>query len=414
MDQLTLSFFGAFHATLGGRPLENFRSVKVQALLIYLSLTPHHVHARDGLAGLFWPDEPDATAKQNLRVSLFRLRQTLGEDDAGPNQRLLITRTTVQFNPAGDYSLDVADFAAALSEGMLDKAVALYRGDLLPAFDCNSFPFDDWLRQERERLQRQALDALSQLTSACLGRADFQTAQQFARQQLALEPWREEAHRQLMHALAAMDERTAALAQFERCRASLAEALGIAPSSETIALATRIREAHLDPHVQPRAYATNRQRLEIPFVGRRAEYEMLITAYERARQHGLQLLAVRGRVGIGKTRLTEQFISWAAAQGADVLVGRAFSTSTGLSYQPITHMLRHRLEREHAPEDLLSDFWLSQLTRLLPELRERHPDLPEPTQEENTARQHLFEAVARLIQALAARKPLVLLFEDWH
>jgi tetratricopeptide (TPR) repeat protein len=50
----------------------------------------------------------------------------------------------------------------------------------------------------------------------------------------------------------------------------------------------------------------------------------------------------------------------------------------------------------------------------LPELRERYPDLPEPTQEEATARQHLFEAVTRLGKALAERQPLVLLIEDWH
>jgi hypothetical protein len=64
-------------------------------------------------------------------------------------------------------------------------------------------------------------------------------------------------------------------------------------------------------------------------------------------------------------------------------------------------MLRPRLERENAPEDLLSDFWLSQLTRLLPELRDRYPDLPQPTQEEEDARQHLFEAITRVGQTLA-------------
>jgi hypothetical protein len=43
-----------------------------------------------------------------------------------------------------------------------------------------------------------------------------------------------------------------------------------------------------------------------------------------------------------------------------------------------------------------------------------YPDLSEPTQEETTARQHLFEAISRLGQALAERSPLVLFFDDWH
>ncbi len=135
-------------------------------------------------------------------------------------------------------------------------------------------------------------------------------------------------------------------------------------------------------------------------MGRKAEYAALVNAYQRAVRDGLQVVTLVGNAGIGKTRITEQFVTWAAMQGADVLQSRAFETSGGLSYQPLTHLLRQRLERENAPEDLLSDLWLSQLTRLLPELRDRYPDLPEPTQEENGARQHLFEAITRLIQAL--------------
>ncbi len=101
-------------------------------------------------------------------------------------------------------------------------------------------------------------------------------------------------------------------------------------------------------------------------------------------------------------------------QGADVLRGRAFETSDGLSYQPLAQLLRQRLERENVPDDLLSDLRLPQLTRLLPELRDRYPDLPEPNWEEAAARQQLFEAIARLGRALAEHAPLVLFIDDWH
>ncbi len=126
------------------------------------------------------------------------------------------------------------------------------------------------------------------------------------------------------------------------------------------------------------------------------------------------MVTLQGNAGIGKTRLTEHFLTWAAMQGADVLQGSAFETSERLSYQPLTQLMRRRLERENAPDDLLSDLWLSQLSRLLPELRDRYPDLSAPTQEENTAHEHLFEAITRLIQALAARRPLLIAIDDWH
>ncbi|MCB0025732.1 MAG: bacterial transcriptional activator domain-containing protein, partial [Caldilinea sp.] len=65
----------------------------------------------------------------------------------------------------------------------LEQAVALYRGDLLPGFTCDSLPFDEWLRQEREPLHRLALDALFELTTDGLTHGDHHKAQRLARQQ---------------------------------------------------------------------------------------------------------------------------------------------------------------------------------------------------------------------------------------
>ena len=197
MDHLTLSFFGAFQATLGDRPLTAFRSAKVQGILVYLVLT-QQPQTREGLAALFWPDEPEAVAKQNLRQSIFRLRQVLGDADAQPAPYLLVTRLTVQFNAASDHVLDVAAFLSDLNRAQLEPAVTWYRGELLPGFTCDSLPFDEWLQQERERLHRLALGALFELADYSLARADYPKAQSLARQQLAWEPWREEAHQQLM------------------------------------------------------------------------------------------------------------------------------------------------------------------------------------------------------------------------
>lgn len=415
MVNLSLTFLGSFQATLAGKPITNFRSARVQGLLVYLALMNQQPHARDALAALFWPDEPEAVAKKNLRQSLYQLRQVLGQTGSPEESYLLVTRSTVQFNPAGDHSLDVTDFLTHLEEDRLEQAATLYRGELLPAFTCDSLPFEEWLRQERERLHRLALDALFELSRRSLERANYSTAQVFGRRQLALEPWREEAHRQLMQALTLLGERSAALAQYEACRAVLEQELGVEPSAETEALAAHIRHQQLERSARPEpAPPFERRRLTTPFVGRKSEHGALVRAYQQACRGGVQVIALLGEAGIGKTRLARRFLDWAAAQGADILRGRAFETSGRLSYQPLTQVLRRRLERENAPEDLLSDLWLTQLTRILPELRDRYPDLPEPTQEEAAARQHLFEAVTRLGQALAKRAPLVIFIDDWH
>jgi predicted ATPase len=69
---------------------------------------------------------------------------------------------------------------------------------------------------------------------------------------LALEPWREEAHRQLMTLLAQGRQRGAALAQYETCRRVLAEELGVSPGAETTALYERIRDGQERPPVAVR------------------------------------------------------------------------------------------------------------------------------------------------------------------
>ena len=42
-----------------------------------------------------------------------------------------------------------------------------------------------------------------------------------------------------------------------------------------------------------------------------------------------------------------------------------------MPYGPLIEAIRPRIERERAPDDLLEDVWLSELSRLLPELKER-------------------------------------------
>jgi len=55
---------------------------------------------------------------------------------------------------------------------------------------------------------------------------------------------------------------------------------------------------------------------------------------------------------------------------------------------------------------------LSELSRILPELRDRYPSLPLVTGDETTARIRLFEAVTRLGQAFCERGPVVLFIDD--
>jgi len=150
----------------------------------------------------------------------------------------------------------------------------------------------------------------------------------------------------------------------------------------------------------------------LPLVGREPDSRTLREIYQAVQQGQMQVVTIQGEAGIGKTHLASTFLQWTAEQGATLLQGRAFEMGGRLPYQPLAHALSRHFEAEPAPEALLSATWLSELSRILPELRERYPLLPAVMGDEMTARIRLFEAVTRLLQALGELTPVVLFLDD--
>ena len=111
MSQLCTYFLGPFQLTRKGVSVNGFESDKMRALLAYLLIERDRPHRREALAALLWPDQTDSEARHSLRQSLYILRRILSsagadsdqrepnEDDPGP---LLVTRQTVQLNPASE------------------------------------------------------------------------------------------------------------------------------------------------------------------------------------------------------------------------------------------------------------------------------------------------------------------------
>jgi DNA-binding SARP family transcriptional activator len=251
MARLTLSLLGPFRATLDGEPVIEFKSDKVRALLAYLAVEADQPHSRDKLSGLLWPEWPDRDARNNLRYALSSLRQVIKDREAIP-PFLHISRQTIQFSETGDSWVDTTALSSLLGAPTptiqeLEEAVALYRGEFLEGFFiADSVPFEEWVLLKREQLRRQALAALYRLAATHERCAEYGCALPYAYRQIELEPWQEQAHRQLMRLLALNDQRGAALAQYETCRRALAEQLDVEPAQETTRLYEQIRDGTLD------------------------------------------------------------------------------------------------------------------------------------------------------------------------
>lgn len=305
MARLTLTFLGSFQAATDGAPIARFQTDKVRALLAYLAVEAERPHMRASLCGLLWPDQNDDAALHNLSQTLLRLRKALG-DTRGATSFLRVSRQSIQWNPASDYQLDAADFArlaASTDANDLEQTVALYQGEFLPGFSlpgCEAF--GEWLLLTRERLAHLALTALDALTQARLAAGHYDQAEQHARRQLALDPWREAAHAQVMRALAYSGQRAAALAQYDACRRILDAELGVEPSPELAALYAHIKAGLLRP--PPLAVARGPlppPAPPTPLLGRDEELAF-ITA--RLRDPGCRIVTLTGPGGVGKIHLS--------------------------------------------------------------------------------------------------------------
>ena len=91
------------------------------------------------------------------------------------------------------------------------------------------------------------IEALHRLASECVRKGDTAEAIAYLNRLLILEPWREEARRDLMRLLAETGQRSAALSEYETCRRILLAELGVEPGEETVALYKQILAGEIMP-----------------------------------------------------------------------------------------------------------------------------------------------------------------------
>ncbi len=413
---LRVRVLGELELEAGGSRLDPPKGRGGRALLAWLALNPG-LHPRSEVAGRFWPDVLEESARASLRAALSALRPALGEGA----RELSASREKVGFARDAELWVDALAFEELAGQGRLEEALALRRGELLAGLD------GDWVYEARDVHRALVAEVLARAAVLAEDAGNLDRALSLSRERVAADPLSEAAHRELIRRLAASGDRGAALFAYSRLQQRLREELRVAPSAQTRALVERIRAGE-----GPAVTVTGAPMTEMPdaagadwpppvspallgrapasaFVGRDEPAVGLRAAWECALGGDPGLVLVAGEPGIGKTRLLAELARAAAEDdGAAVLFGRC-TEETLIPYQPFVEALDAyvaagdpgRLAAEAGPG-------ADELARLLPRLA------PAPPQSTDGARYRLFEAVAALLRSGSSRWPMLVVLDDLH
>ena len=154
-----------------------------------------------------------------------------------------------------------------------------------------------------------------------------------------------------------------------------------------------------DPHIAAR----------FPFVGREQELHTLGDVFARAiEERSCRLCTLVGPPGIGKSRLTREFLN-RSAYPATVAVGRCLAYGEGITYWPLREIIRGLAEGEPRA-------WVKKKLRDEAIARAVAERVAAATgaSAAGAAAQETFWAFRRLVEALARERPLVLAIDDVH
>ncbi len=245
MGSIRINLLGEFQCLDNdGQPLK-FSGAKDQGVMATLALSDNYSCTRSRIIDLLWSDRGKEQAGASLRQSLWSLKKALAENAEDLFQ---VERKRIGLNP-DLIETDLAEFNQLIDlqdNQSLEKAVTLYRGDLLEGLVIQDREWEEWLMLEREGLRTKLAEMLCTLIGRFAKESNIKKLIEIGRRLIDLDPFNEEGHRALMQGYAESNQRAQALKQFELCRELLRRELDTAPSASIQDLYRLIKEGEGD------------------------------------------------------------------------------------------------------------------------------------------------------------------------
>ena len=235
---------GPLELRVAGACVRRWSSLKARAVFQYLLMHQGRPIRREALMELEWPEHTHSSARNNLNVTLYGLRNIL--EPAGKDVRVILHKEGCYLiNPALTFWIDRNEFLKMTRDAQRARqignvqqavdaacaAVQLYRG---PLFEDDTA--GEWYLPERRQLKELYLETLEYLAENYFDCGQLPAAVESARQAISTDSCYEAAHRLLMRCYPRQHQQQLVSHQYRLCAAALHDELDVSPAAETVRL----------------------------------------------------------------------------------------------------------------------------------------------------------------------------------
>jgi ATP/maltotriose-dependent transcriptional regulator MalT len=252
--ELYVQTLGPFRVWRRGQEIERSawgREKALHLLQLFVCSRKRPLH-RDEILEALWSESAASTATTGLRVALTALRNALEPERTAGVESPFIRRDgdTIGLALEGGVRVDADEFSRLLKVARAQESVdveqsitryegalALYRGEFL-----GENRYAGWAETERQDCRREFLESAERLAGLLLRTGEHERAARWAETMLQHDPLWEAGYTLLMEGYWRQGNRALAVRTYNRCRKRLKDALGVAPSTRTMALLERITQ----------------------------------------------------------------------------------------------------------------------------------------------------------------------------
>lgn len=214
-------------------------------IFCFIATSNHRRAAKDLLIDTFWPDENAEAIEKNFHPTISHIRKALNLGQAIKQNFIIYRNGAYLLNPEFTYFIDTEEFELLIAAAeksrrekdfdhmrkSLETAYSLWRGEFMEGV------YDSWAESRRHYYNEQFQRVLAALAKQYFAEKKIMTAQKFANELLASDPYREDIHRLVLKIFALQGKKAAVKKHYDSLVEMLRDELGIEPTQETKRLA---------------------------------------------------------------------------------------------------------------------------------------------------------------------------------